>query len=100
MNITRSATLYLAVSPKSYSGLSARLTTRAPSLQPDEVAIEVTVKVPDGLFKRPALKATVEVPEALVSRPVIEAEVMDNIKMELEKQTGLDIAIAVVDSNQ
>lgn len=99
MSHTREATFYLAVSPKRYSELSARLTTKVPALAADEVAIQVSVRVPDAIFKRPALKATIEIPEDSVSRPVIEADVVDNIRTELEKQTGLDITIAIVESN-
>jgi hypothetical protein len=93
----REATVYLAVSPKGYNGLSARLTSRVPSLASDEVAIEVNLRVPDALFKRPALKASVQIPEGCVSRPVIQAEVLDNVKIELEKQLGLEVQVALAE---
>ena len=87
---------YLVLSPKGWSGLSGRLTSKVPSLDADEQAVKISVKVPDALFKRPQLKANIVIPESAVSAPVINAEVLDNVREILSQTTGLDVSVSVV----
>lgn len=96
----RETELYLVVKPKSYFGLSARVSTRVPALQSDEVAIKVNVKVPNMLFKRPQLQAQITVPDTAVSAPVINAEVLDNVREVLSKQFGVDMSIQLVEASE
>jgi hypothetical protein len=93
---------YLAVKKNrhTWKGLSARLTNKAPALDSGEVAIRVTVTVPDALFTRPILQASINVPEVAVSKPVIDATVLDNIKESLTQQFGLDVRVALVENDR
>lgn len=93
-----SGEFYLAVKKKrGWSALTARLTNKSPSLVSGEVAIKVTVNVPDALFERPQLQARIVVPESAVSKPVIDATVIDNIQETLNKQFGLDVRVSLVE---
>jgi hypothetical protein len=95
-----SGEFYLAVKKKrGWSALTARLTNKSPSLVSGEVAIKVTVNVPDALFERPQLQARIVVPDSAVSKPVIDATVLDNIQQVLNQQLGLDIRVSVVDND-
>jgi hypothetical protein len=64
-----------------------------------EVAIKVTVNVPDALFERPQLQARIVVPDSAVSKPVIDATVLDNIQQVLNQQLGLDIRVSLVEND-
>lgn len=101
MSHTRSGTVYLVLSAGRYpSELRARMTTRTPSLEAGEVAMTVTVKVPDAMFKHPALRATLTIPEDAVSRPQIDAAVVDNIKAELQRTLGVDLTVTVIEPSE
>lgn len=52
-----------------------RMTKREPSLNRGEVAVRVTVTVPDGVFKQPIIGVVVDVPEDRVIEPVAEVVV-------------------------
>jgi hypothetical protein len=95
-----SGEFYLAVKKKrGWSALTARLTNKSPSLVSGEVAIKVTVNVPDALFERPQLQARIVVPDSAVSKPVIDATVLDNIQQVLNQQLGLDIRVSLVEND-
>lgn len=51
---------------------SVRLTKRAPDLYAGEVAIRLSVSVPDAAFRTPFAEAHIEVPEGFVIKPEIE----------------------------
>ena len=63
-------TVYLVCGP---DGI-ARMTKRAPSLYRHEVAVKVTVGVPDDCFRSWVFAAAVEVPEDRVIKPELEIE--------------------------
>lgn len=77
---------------------SARLSVQSPSLKGNEIAVALKIDVPDSLFKVPQLRASITVPEDSVSAPVIEAEVLENIKEELNQQLGVDLSIQVIEN--
>jgi hypothetical protein len=89
---------YLVVRKKNWSVLAARLSLKNPSLKSGEVAIKVSVAVPDALFARPQLQAKLTVPEGAVSKPVIDATVLDNVREVLQQQTGMDIKLSLVET--
>jgi len=74
-----------------------RVALKPPRLAADEVAMQLTIRVPDALFRRPQLEAAITVPADQVSRPTIDAQVLDNIRAELVRQLGVDLRIAVVE---
>lgn len=94
---SRELDAYLIVKPKGWSNLSARLASRVPALASDEIAVKLSVKVPDALFKRPQLQASILIPESAVTAPVVTATVLDNVREILRQQTGLDVTIQLVE---
>lgn len=93
----RCASLYLVVSPKGYGGLCARLTTRAPRLERDEIALSLSVNVPDALFSKPQLRATITIPVDKVTPTTLAADVLDNVRETLSKATGFDVTVRLVE---
>lgn len=93
---SRSVEAYLVVKPKNSYSLTARLALKKPSLAKDEIAVKVTISVPDALFNRPQLQASITIPESAVTAPVVNATVLDNIQEVLSQQTGLDVAVRLV----
>lgn len=53
-----------------------RMTKRAPSLYRDEVAISISVSVPDSAFRSNVVAVTLEVPEDRVIQPTADVEVL------------------------
>lgn len=90
-------TFYLAVKQSKFNSLSARLTSKHPSLAPDERAIKIRVAIPESLFKTPQLEFDVVIPDKAVTPQVLSADVQDNIKSLIEQQTGFAITLNVID---
>jgi len=42
-----------------------------PKLQPDEIAVKVSVRIPDQVFTQPPFEAEIVVPEQDVIRPIV-----------------------------
>jgi hypothetical protein len=76
--------------------MSARLALKSPSLAKDEIALKISVEVPDALFNRPQLQAKITIPESAVTAPVVDAQVLDNVREILQQQTGLDVSVSLV----
>lgn len=93
MNINR----YLVVGKRNrYAKPSARLTVTSPSLESYEVAIKLSLDIPDALFSRPQLEASIKIPSDALTAPVIEAETIDNIQSIISKELGVDLTVALV----
>lgn len=88
---------FLALSPSGRWRLSGRLTKSLPALKSGEIALSLTVRLPETLFKKPSLRASIEVPESAVSPPVINGEVVDNIREIVSQKLGVDLQISVID---
>lgn len=52
-----------------------RMTKQPPSLLRSEVAVGLTITIPDNAFRAPTIAVNVDVPEEHVMQPVIVAEV-------------------------
>ncbi|HET8550941.1 MAG TPA: hypothetical protein VFM97_00510 [Gammaproteobacteria bacterium] len=91
--------LVMSMKDKRYpgKGLSIRLTRHTPSLDRNEIALSVSIDLPEALFRRPALQASIAVPEDAVSAPTIDADVVENIRELASEHLGVDLAISVVD---
>lgn len=76
--------------------MSARLALKSPSLAKDEIALKISVEVPDALFNRPQLQAKITIPQSAVTAPVVDAQVLDNVREILQQQTGLDVSVSLV----
>jgi hypothetical protein len=52
-----------------------RMTKRAPSLGREEIAVKVSISIPDSAFRSPIVSASLDVPEERVVHPDIEMDV-------------------------
>lgn len=96
---------YLIITPKFRysrsrpSGAEIRLISSLSEskMASNAVAIKLNFDLPDAMFVKPQLQASIKVPADKVSQPIIDANVLDNIKETIEKQTGLEITLNLVD---
>lgn len=79
------------------SGL--RVTRKKPSTGPEEIAVKVTMSIPDALFERPEVEASIVVPASGERSTVVTAEVCDNIETIIRQQTGLSVSVRAVDQD-
>lgn len=77
---------------------SVRITKNKPSLDADEVTIQLNLDVPDILFQKPHLEATVVVPESAVNKNPISSEVVAAAKESIEQATGIEFNINIVEN--
>jgi hypothetical protein len=73
------------------------MTTENPALAANEVAVKVTLELPDAVFEKPAFEAKIEIPEAAVSKPVINAEVVDNVQEIIKQNTGFTVKLELIE---
>lgn len=71
-----------------------RIRQTKPFLEWDELAVKVTLEVPDELFRRPTIDARLEVKD--VPNNAYDADVVINTKELIEQQTGAKINFTVV----
>lgn len=84
-------TLYLIINENG----RVRSTKGRPSMEMDEIAIQVALTIPRTLFQRPRLRTAIEIPEL---EPVtIDAEVIDSIQEIVLRETGIPITLEIVD---
>lgn len=65
-----------------------------PSTKQDEIAVKVSLDIPDALFEKPTLQIAAAVPEDSGHGPVITTEVADNLAEVIRQQTGLQVHIS------
>lgn len=75
---------------------TSRMSIETPTLKPDEVAVKVTLSLPDVVFTKPALEAKVTVPESAVSQPIINKETIDNVEQIIKQQTGFSVKLEAI----
>lgn len=73
-----------------------RVTKTAPALDFNEIAVRLSIELPDELFSKPRLEATINVPKEAVSAPVIEAGVIDNVQDIIKQSTGFEVKLNLV----
>ncbi len=83
----------------SYRTYSSRMSKTNPKLDADEVAVKVTLELPDAIFDKPTFEAKINVPEDAVSRPVIESSVIDNVQEIIKQNTGFEVRLEVVEKS-
>ena len=64
-----------------------------PTTKGNEVAIKLTVELPESLFKDPQFTASISVANENVSKPQIDAKVIDKISQIVGEATGLTLKI-------
>ena len=87
---------YLIVGKKRNHQPNARIAVTSPALESHEIAIKVSLDVPDALFTKPQLEASIAIPSDSIAAPVIEADVIDNIKEIVSKELGVDLSIGLI----
>ena len=70
---------------------------QTPKVNAGEIAIRVTIELPESLFKKPAFKAKVSVPADSVTAPIIDASVVNNIAEIVAAETGIHLTIEQCD---
>jgi len=73
-----------------------RVTKTKPALEWNEIAINLSISLPDLLFKRPLLNANVIVGDDAVRPVEISPEILINTAQLIEQQTGLKVELSVV----
>lgn len=74
-----------------------RVTRRKPgSVAGDEVAMAMSINIPDSLFIKPVLQASISIPD-MPSGLEITTEVTDNIAAIIKEQTGITLNISPLD---
>lgn len=68
-----------------------------PDVKKDEVAVKITIEIPDSYFETPELAAKIVVPADAVNKPIITPTVQHNISEELKKQLGMSVHVTVPD---
>lgn len=68
-----------------------------PGTKKDEVAIKVSIDIPDAYFETPELSANIVIPADSVNKPVITPSVQHNIVEELKKQLGMNVHLCAMD---
>lgn len=90
---------YLIIGKRRNQKPTARLSANAPALDSHEIAVKVSMELPDEIFSKPQLYASIKVPSSSVSAPAIDAEVIDNIQETIAKTLGIDLNIALIESH-
>ena len=83
-----------------YRTFSSRMSKGNPKLDTDEVAVMVSIELPDALFDKPSLQANIVVPIEAVSKPIISAEVIDNVQDIIKQNTGFEVKLQIVDKEE
>lgn len=83
-----------------YPKYTSRMTVGSPALQSNEVAVKVSIEMPDEIFDKPSLVAELKVPKEAVSQPVISAEVIDNVQDIIKQNTGFEVKLEVVEKDE
>jgi hypothetical protein len=73
----------------------SRVTKTAPALERQEIAIRISLDIPEILFTRSALQADITIPESTKLQSVIDAETIDNIENAIKQQTGVDVKLTI-----
>lgn len=68
-----------------------------PDLSYNEVAVQINLTLPDGLFDKPQLKADLVVKEDQVTTYPVDATVTQDIKDAVKQATGMDLSIRIVE---
>lgn len=75
-----------------------RVAAKQPNLEAGEVAIHLSVSLPQALFQRPMLRASVIVPADKVTPTTIDASVAHNIAELVRQELDLNMRIVIEDS--
>lgn len=83
-----------------YKKYSSRMTRNNPAIASNEIAVKVSIDIPEAIFNKPSLEAKITVPESSVSQPVIDAVVVNDIQEIIKQNTGFDVKLEVIDNSK
>lgn len=75
---------------------SVKATKNKPSLEWNEISIQMSITLPDALFKKPQLSANITIPDEAAVAKVIAADVQDNVKEAIQQATGMEVKLNLV----
>jgi hypothetical protein len=78
---------------------SVRTTKTKPDCMSDEIAVAITLELPESLFRRPNLQARISVPESLAP-VVITPEIQQNIARVVQDQLGITLHLRAPEDDQ
>ena len=79
---------------------STRLTAKRPSMEVDEVAIYLTIDIPNVLFARPQIEASIRIDPERVRAVSISEDTMLGLEDLLRERTGLDMHLRIIDPQE
>lgn len=71
-----------------------------PATKANEVAVRITLNIPDAYFETPELSARISVPESAVNKTLITPEVQTNIGNLISQQLGVKVHISADDPDK
>jgi shikimate kinase len=83
---------YLVVS----SGGRVRVAKKRPGLASDEIAVYLSINLPNALWRKPSITARISLPEGQERTEEIEAKVVQEVRDYLLKGTDLKIELVVM----
>lgn len=75
---------------------SVKATKNKPSLDWNEISIQMNLVIPDSLFRKPQLSANITIPDEAALSKVISADVQDNVKEAIEQATGMEVKLNLI----
>lgn len=87
---------YIVIRKSGYR-YASRMTSKSPALAANELAVRVSIEIPDEAFVKPAFEAELKVPKEAVGKPIISAEVIDNVQEIIKQQTGFTVSLQAVE---
>lgn len=96
MNISQ----YIIIKKRNKWSYGSRMTKESPSLASNEIAVKVSLELPDEIFDKPTFQAQIKVPKEAVSRPIIDAEVIDNVESIIKQNTGFEVKLEIVEKDK
>lgn len=72
---------------------ATRITSTAPGLAADEISMELKIKVPKSLFKKPRLMAEITVPAGHAEQVKIPPALIDNISKQVKQAIGFEVVV-------
>lgn len=72
---------------------SVGVTKAKPGTAKNEVAVKVSVDIPDAYFNTPELSVNIIVPKEAVNRPIITPDVEDNLAASISEQLGFRVHV-------
>lgn len=76
---------------------SVRTTKTNPDLKWDEVAVHLSLDLPQILFQRPQLQGSINVKESQVLPHKIDVDVINNIQESIKQHTGVMVDLRIIE---